>query len=197
MLTLISDSARSRIQRGEFRQLPMLLAPLPLPVLQPALNRIMQHMLARYPALFARLGPHQHSRFCIDPTNLPFVFLLEPDSRAPRLRVFRRHQHVEADARISGSLLNLLDLIDGRLDGDALFFSRELIVEGNTEAIVCLRNALDDVDGNAVDDIVNALVLFRRPMQRALAFVRATRTGETHTGAVYTGAAYTGEPYGG
>ena len=54
------------------------------------------------------------------------------------------------------SSLNLLDLIDGSLDGDALFFSRKLRVTGDTEAIVALRNALDDVDGGVVESITKA-----------------------------------------
>lgn len=44
-------------------------------------------------------------------------------------------------------------MVDGRYDGDALFFTRDLRVEGDTEAIVCLRNALDDVEGSVADDI--------------------------------------------
>lgn len=49
--------------------------------------------------------------------------------------------------------MTLLGMIDGRYDGDALFFTRDLIVEGDTEAVVCLRNALDDVEGNVADDV--------------------------------------------
>ena len=51
---------------------------------------------------------------------------------------------------------NLFDLIDGSLDGDALFFSRKLRVTGDTEAVVALRNALDDVDGGVVESITRA-----------------------------------------
>ena len=49
--------------------------------------------------------------------------------------------------------MTLLGMIDGRYDGDALFFTRDLIVEGDTEAVVCLRNALDDVEGSVADDV--------------------------------------------
>jgi len=62
------------------------------------------------------------------------------------------HSH----ARIAGSFLDLFDLIDGSLDGDALFFSRKLRVTGDTEAVVALRNALDDVDGGVVESITKA-----------------------------------------
>lgn len=38
----------------------------------------------------------------------------------------------------------LLGLLEGRCDADALFFSRELSVTGDIEAMLALRNALDD-----------------------------------------------------
>src|SRR5690606_22433020 len=49
-----------------------------------------------------------------------------------------------ADARIEGPLVLLLGLLEGRCDADALFFSRELAVTGDMEAMLALRNALDD-----------------------------------------------------
>ncbi len=38
----------------------------------------------------------------------------------------------------------LLALLEGKCDGDALFFSRALTVGGDTEALLILRNALDN-----------------------------------------------------
>ena len=40
----------------------------------------------------------------------------------------------------------------GVLGGDAAFFSRDLVISGNTEAVVSLRNALDDVEGSIAQD---------------------------------------------
>lgn len=37
-------------------------------------------------------------------------------------------------------------MIHGTLDGDALFFARDLVIEGDTEAVLALRNALDDAE---------------------------------------------------
>jgi ubiquinone biosynthesis protein UbiJ len=52
------------------------------------------------------------------------------------------------DVTIRGSLSTLIALLEGRVDGDALFFSRDLAVEGDTEALLALRNA---VDGEGID----------------------------------------------
>jgi predicted lipid carrier protein YhbT len=40
----------------------------------------------------------------------------------------------------------LLGMIDGTYDGDALFFSRDLTIEGDTEAVLALRNALENAE---------------------------------------------------
>ena len=149
-----------------------LLAPLPLLPLQPVLHRIITTIVREKPELFQRIGIHKNKRFLIDPLNMPFVLLLHPDPQRPFLRAYRRTDSIQFDARIAGTFLTLLDMIDGRLDGDALFFSRDLIVEGNTEAVVCLRNALDDMDGSIADDVVS---IYGLPGKTFLAVLRRIR----------------------
>ena len=155
-----------------------LLAPLPLLPLQPALHRIINNIARNKPELFQRIGVHKDKYFLIDPLNMPFVLLLRPDPHRPYLRAFRRTDPVQHDARIAGTFLALLDMIDGRLDGDALFFSRDLIVEGNTEAVVCLRNALDDMDGSIADDVVSVYGLPGRVFLSMLRRVRRNSVNE-------------------
>lgn len=135
----------------------LLLAPLPLVLMQPLLQRVVRRIARRRPELFARIGVHSQKQFLIDPLNLPFVFLLQPCKEHPRLRALRRDEQTTHDARIAGTVLTLFDMVDGRLDGDALFFTRDLIVEGDTEAVVCLRNALDDLEGSIADEIAACL----------------------------------------
>ena len=169
------SQASSILNAPFFRELPRrALAPLPAPLLQPVLQRIVRAVAARKPELFSRLGGHSTKTFIIDPLNLPFIFLLSPDPVAPRLRAIRRGRAVQGDCRIAGSFLNLLDMVDGRLDGDALFFSRDLIIEGDTEAVVVLRNALDDLDSRMPDEIAAAL---GRPATIALKALRRLRAG--------------------
>lgn len=129
---------------------------LPLPLLQPILTLIGTQVGRAQPDVFSRLGPHALKSFIIDPTDLPFVLLLKPRPDAPALSAWRRASAPYCHARIAGSFLNLFDLIDGSLDGDSLFFSRKLRVTGDTEAVVALRNALDDVDGGVVESITKA-----------------------------------------
>src|SRR5665647_845565 len=129
---------------------------LPLPLLQPILSLIGTQVAKRQPDVFLRLGPHALKSFIIDPSDLPFVLVLKPRPEAPSLSAWRRSDAPYSHAHITGTFLNLFELIDGSLDGDALFFSRKLRVTGDTEAVVALRNALDDVDGGLVASVTRA-----------------------------------------
>lgn len=153
------------------------LAPVPLFPLQPLLGRIVRRIAAQRPEIFGRIGPHTRKCFVIDPVNMPFVLVLHPDLDRPRLRAARRRDARRFDARIAGSFLTLFAVADGRLDGDALFFTRNLVVEGDTEAAVCLRNALDDLEGSIAEDVA---AMFGPPGQAALKLLR--RIGEREDG---------------
>lgn len=143
--------------------------PFPTFVLQPILNRIVRKIAVQNPDMFNRLGPYKTSTFVIDPTNFPFALVLRPDPNDLLLAACNRKSLPEHEARISGKFLNLLRLVDCDLDGDALFFSRELEVTGNTEAVVCLRNALDDVDGSIAESVAE---MFGPPGKIALSTLR-------------------------
>lgn len=143
--------------------------PLPLFPIQPVLRRIVNRIATDNPDMFGRLGPHIKANFIIDPTNLPFVMLLHPDPDDPVLKAFPRSKIPSHDAKVSGNFLDLLMLVDGGIDGDALFFSRDLTISGNTEAVVCLRNALDDVDTSIAASVAD---MFGRTGRRALAALR-------------------------
>ena len=145
--------------------LARLLPPLPLFALQPLLARIVATVARRHPELFARLGDSCEKRFLIDPSNLPFFLLLQPDADRPMLKACRRGQDVEHDVYISGTLLTLLGMIDGQTDGDALFFNRELTITGDSEAVVALRNALDNMDGTLADDVAASFGPLSRPVR--------------------------------
>ena len=62
-------------------------------------------------------------------------------------------QHPAA-ARIKGSLASLLYLMEGRIDSDTLFFSRDVAISGDTAVAVGFRNTLD---GEAISLLGDAL----------------------------------------
>jgi len=111
--------------------------PLPPALLQPLLTLAMATTVRRHCEAFARLDGLGDSVFLIDPVDLPLAFLLRPGANPPSLTAIRSGAEPGAGdtaltATIRGSLLSLIDLLEGRVDGDALFFSRDLSVEGDT-----------------------------------------------------------------
>ena len=144
---------------SEAKKIPRFPAPLacamrvaPLAPLRLACDRLIANLTKRRPRLFERLGEHVSKTVTIDPTDLPIAFRLSPDPERPRLEVARQFDASSSDARIAGPLAALLGLIHGAYDGDALFFSRDLVIEGDTALVVALRNALDNEELNLADE---------------------------------------------
>lgn len=110
----------------------------------------------RHPDLFERLAEIPNPTFALVPDELPVAFVLCADARRPMLRATPKDTLVQAKAAatIRGPLRLLAALADGRLDGDALFFSREIAIEGSTEAAVALRNALDNAELGGLAELV-------------------------------------------
>ena len=77
----------------------LLLAPVPLALLQPIFDRIAVHVAQARPQLFNRLGAHAGKRFLIDPIDLPFVLVLTPKPERPHLTAHRRNEHAGTTRR--------------------------------------------------------------------------------------------------
>jgi predicted lipid carrier protein YhbT len=157
--------------------LGVLTTPLPLFPIQPILRRMVREVTRKRPELFERLGPHVHSTYLIDVTELPFVLRLRPDPDAPGLTAHRRAEQLNPDATIAGPFSALFDVMDGAADSDALFFSRDITISGNTEAAVCLRSALDDLDGSIVEDLIQMGGPLYAPLRFALVRLRTSKPG--------------------
>jgi predicted lipid carrier protein YhbT len=126
---------------------------LPVGLLQPILDRIVRRMMERHPDVLTRMGDKAGASILVDPVDLPFRLVIRPNPAAPRALIVSRAAKVAADASISATFMTLLQTIDARADGDALFFSRALKIGGDTEAVVRLRHAIDDIDGSVAADV--------------------------------------------
>ena len=151
---------------------PVLLAGLPARMLPPALlapllDAAMLGMRRRHPELFERLTEIGAAVILIDPVDLPLLFLLEVGRPMPRLRARLQAPQSEPSATIRGPLLTLIDLLQGRLDGDSAFFARDLTIEGEMEAVVALRNAIDAAEIDLWADAVANLGPLAAPVLRA------------------------------
>lgn len=153
---------------------PYLLAGLALP---PGAERVIERVISvtaravwsARPVIGERLAALGPVTYRIDPTDLPFSVLMHVDVSGPDVRVIGRGETAAAAASVRGSAADLLAMLGGDADGDALFFSRALSVEGATEAVVALRNALDDAGVDPVGDVTRRLGPAAGPARAALA----------------------------
>ncbi len=139
---------------------------LPLPPLSLVLGLLTQRMARAHPAMLQRLGPYADRLFLIDPVDLPFVFLLCPAKAT--LAAHRRRHIPKYDARLVGPMSAFLAMLHGAEDGDALFFSRDLTIEGDTSAVLALRNAIDDAELDLSGEIAAASGAFGPMIRRVL-----------------------------
>lgn len=147
---------------------------LPLSPVSLALTRLTRNMAGRHEAMFRRLGEHANATFLLDPTDLPVTLCLEPRAGRPKVTLHRRPPM--ADARIAGPLAALVGLVHGAYDGDALFFSRDLVIEGDTAAALALRNAVDDAELDLAAEIETLSGPFARPLHKLIELAER-RTG--------------------
>jgi predicted lipid carrier protein YhbT len=127
--------------------------PLPLVPVSTMLTRLARKVAARHPDLFSRMGEHAGARIVLDMTDQPFVLVLDLGNGSPKIKALRHAPSEDADATIRGPVSGFLGMMHGTLDGDALFFSRDLSVEGDTSAVLALRNAIDDAELDLVEEI--------------------------------------------
>ncbi|MCF8481584.1 MAG: SCP2 sterol-binding domain-containing protein [Rhodospirillum sp.] len=139
---------------------------LPLAPLSLALSALTRRLSANHPGLFRRLGVHGRKRFLVDPIDLPLTLLLDLSDPKPRVTAHRTPP--SADCRIAGPLSALLGMVHGTLDGDALFFSRDLVLEGDTAAALALRNAIDDAELDLAREVTELAGALGRPLTRLL-----------------------------
>ena len=141
----------------------MALRPAPERILTAALRGIAR----RHPDVFERLGKAREAAFIIAPTDFPVAFRLRPTGPTGDVRVVRHGDAEPCAARVTGPLALLLSLLDGSADADATFFSRQVRVEGDTEAVVALHNTLEAAD-LALPDLLGLKPPLRAPVGAAL-----------------------------
>ncbi|MHA7774626.1 ubiquinone anaerobic biosynthesis accessory factor UbiT [Roseibium sp. M-1] len=123
-----------------------LIAPLPKPPMEALLSTLTRRLVARRPDLIRRLGDVVRVPIAIVPDDMPHAFLLSLDPAKSRVRICDKNRIDNAAAVVRAPFLVLLGLLDGTYDGDALFFSRDLRIEGRTEHVLALRNTLEEAD---------------------------------------------------
>ncbi|MBL4767458.1 MAG: SCP2 sterol-binding domain-containing protein [Rhodobacteraceae bacterium] len=145
----------------------MMIRPLPVAPLNQILAYVTSRIQHNHPAILDRLRPLTGTDFLIRPTDMPYNIRLTIGECTVDCRIEDEFQ-APVDVTISGPLTCLMDMMEGKLDGDALFFSRSLTVEGDTEALLTLRNALDSDDIDLRDEILDLFGPLKGPAHTLL-----------------------------
>jgi len=139
---------------------------LPRPVVAGVAAMVMRSLRRKHPRLLPNLARLESATIHILPTDLPYGFELTVGREPIALRIIER-QASGADASVAASVATLVDLLEGRIDSDTLFFRRDLLVSGNTAVIVGLRNVLDRDELKLGDEIAAAFGPLGRPSRAA------------------------------
>lgn len=168
--------------RSDIPMLPAVAASLlarliPSVLTRPAFAFAMAAMRRRHPGILGRLGPSARALVVIDPSDLPVSFALDLRPSDPVLRLATARDGKHAAVTVRGPLATLIALVEGRLDGDALFFSRDLTITGDMEPVVALRNALDGEEIDLARELLAPLGPLSGPAARALRAAGRTMAG--------------------
>jgi predicted lipid carrier protein YhbT len=128
---------------------------------------LMRRMEHRHPRLFRNLSRLEQAVVHIEPSDMPHEFVLRFGGGGKTTLSVDEFLTSPPTAHIKGTTEALLDMLEGREDGDMLFFNRRLIVEGPTETVVGLRNTLDREGLHVMDDIASLFGPFARPVAKA------------------------------
>ncbi|MDD3030268.1 MAG: SCP2 sterol-binding domain-containing protein [Alphaproteobacteria bacterium] len=145
---------------------------LPGTALQHALNALLRRMRQKHSKLFANLRRLDPAVVVVEPTDTQHRFLLTFGGNDAALTVLDAPP-AASDAAIKGKLSVLLDMLEGRTDGDTVFFSRDLEITGNTAVIVALRNTLDREEINVLNDAASMFGPYAGPIREAVLLIDA------------------------
>lgn len=140
---------------------------MPAPVLNRLTYLLIRRMQKLHPSLFQNLARLNAATVCIEPSDLPHRFILKFGCGPVSLRTSGRAE-ASFDAIVRGKLESLLNLLEGRIDSDMMFFSREISISGDTSVVVALRNTLDREEIHLLNDVSAMCGPVARPARKVI-----------------------------
>lgn len=145
------------------------LSALPPALLSASLEALMKRIEDRHPRLFDNLGRLSPALVRFEVTDLPHAFSLRFGKGQTVCFKLADTGDEAPGATIRGDLETLFAMLEGKIDGDTLFFSRGITLTGDSEVVVGLRNTLDREALGVMDEVLSFCGPFAEPAGRALA----------------------------
>lgn len=131
------------------------------PILQNAINRLTKLFIQKHPKVITKMAEYTPARLVLIPSDMPFCFFVEFTKDNMQINIIDQNAFDGKNLTcITASLELFIKMLEGNLDGDALFFSRQLTVAGDTTIIVALRNILEAENVNIKTDIDETFGVF-------------------------------------
>jgi predicted lipid carrier protein YhbT len=128
-----------------------------------------KNMFVKHPKIFNKISSDSKDvLIAISPVDIPYIFMIIINNHKPDMFVVKSNSKIYFDAKITGNLKDLLMLFEGKIDGDAAFFSQKLKIEGNTTLILKIRNAIDSEEIDILKDFSESLFLFDKALYKIL-----------------------------
>ncbi|MFA5040657.1 MAG: SCP2 sterol-binding domain-containing protein [Bdellovibrionales bacterium] len=137
---------------------------IPSSLLQRMIDVLLRKLRSQHPHLFKNLERLDSATVRIEPSDVAHRFVISFGKNGVSLTVADK----ASDACIKGSVAALLNMLEGRIDGDKLFFSRDIEISGKTDVVVALRNTLDREEINMLDDIASLFGPFAYPARQTV-----------------------------
>src|SRR4051794_37679081 len=115
----------------------------PTPILASMVRVLNRTLHRRHPVLVHEFGRLDPAVVHVALTDVPHCFRIAYGNGRMGVAVLSGSDAPAPHATLRGSLATMIDLLEGRIDGDALFFTRDLQVSGSTQVVVAVRNTLD------------------------------------------------------
>jgi predicted lipid carrier protein YhbT len=138
---------------------------MPEPAVAAIANAVLGGLRKTHPKLLSNLAGLEPAVVHVAATDLPYRFSLQLGRDPVSIRVVDRDA-AGADAEIRAAVATLVDLVEGRIDSDTLFFRRDLRISGNTAVVVGLRNVLDREELSLAAELESLAGPFARPARR-------------------------------
>lgn len=149
------------------------LSRVPGPALAAMVALLTRRMRQRHPTLVKDFGQLDPAVVHIAPTDVRHRFALTFGDGRMAVSVVPAGATARPDATIRASLESLLDMLEGRIDGDAIFFTRGIEITGSTAVIVAVRNTLDREEIRLKDDIAALFGPLEQPARRSARLVES------------------------
>ena len=131
------------------------------PIIQIGISKLTKLFIDKHPRVIKKMSQFSPSRMVLVPLDMPFDFFVEFSNESLQINIIDKNTYLGKNlTKITASIDVFVKMLEGNLDGDALFFSRKLIIEGETTIIVALRNILEAENVNIKNDIKKSLGIF-------------------------------------